>query len=237
MIRIFTFFLCACLLTACDSPRRDVAEENNPHIQKAQQQAGMKQWDKAIHQYEIALENHPEYAKPHMDLALIYHQHKKNYIRAIYHYERYMEKRPDSDKAKMVGGWIRQAKILLAAEVGQTSRGINEEIIRLKKENNLLRNQIQLAARKRRPATPIIEPQLPPPVLASAPVIPRRIASSTPSASGTPKTYTVRAGDTLSKISRSIFGTSGKWKEIYEVNRNQMRTANDLKEGQVIALP
>jgi nucleoid-associated protein YgaU len=54
----------------------------------------------------------------------------------------------------------------------------------------------------------------------------------------TPKTYTVKAGDTLSKIALSVYGDSTKWKAIYEANKKVIGSdPNKLKVGTVLKLP
>ena len=52
-----------------------------------------------------------------------------------------------------------------------------------------------------------------------------------------PSSYTVQAGDTLSSISRKIYGTPNKWREIFSANRDRLATASSLKPGQVLKVP
>jgi len=49
--------------------------------------------------------------------------------------------------------------------------------------------------------------------------------------------YTVQKGDTLGKISMKIYGTSRKWKEIFEANRDRLQNPDRLKVGQVLRIP
>ncbi|QHI69239.1 LysM peptidoglycan-binding domain-containing protein [Tichowtungia aerotolerans] len=250
--RLLLLFLCSAIIAGCDSTR-DAAEKSNPRIQKGLEQAQLKRWDDAIRQFQTALDNHPGFSRPNLELALIYHQQKKDYVQAIYHYERYLEKQPDSDKAPLIADWIRQAKISLVAQVGQSNRGINEEIIRLTRENNLLRKQLedlQTAAEAPAPSHPapsseaetkpdpalakVAEPkEVKPEPIPPAEKPPARIQTPAP----TPETYTVLPGDTLSKIARTVYGDISKWKDIYSANMDKMENENDLKAGQVITIP
>jgi nucleoid-associated protein YgaU len=51
-------------------------------------------------------------------------------------------------------------------------------------------------------------------------------------------TYTVVAGDTLSRISSKVFGDSKHWKQIYEANKDTIGAdPKDLKIGQVLKVP
>ena len=49
--------------------------------------------------------------------------------------------------------------------------------------------------------------------------------------------YTVRPGDTLSRIARKVYGRSAPWKSIYNVNRDQLKSPHNLKVGQVLKIP
>ena len=58
-----------------------------------------------------------------------------------------------------------------------------------------------------------------------------------PTASAGPRTYTVRAGDNLTRIAAQALGSGGRWDEIFEANRDQLDSPNALVEGQVLRLP
>jgi len=58
-----------------------------------------------------------------------------------------------------------------------------------------------------------------------------------PPAKAAPKTYTIQKGDTLSKISQKFYGTTKKWKSIYEANRDRINNINNLKVGTQIVIP
>lgn len=51
------------------------------------------------------------------------------------------------------------------------------------------------------------------------------------------KTYTVKAGDTLSKIAKEHLGDGNAYMKIYEANRDQLNDPNLIKPGQVLKLP
>ncbi|MBD8695949.1 LysM peptidoglycan-binding domain-containing protein [Stenotrophomonas sp. CFBP 13718] len=50
-------------------------------------------------------------------------------------------------------------------------------------------------------------------------------------------TYTVAAGDTLSKIAKDHLGSANAWNKIYEANRDQLDDPDKIKPGQVLKLP
>ena len=49
--------------------------------------------------------------------------------------------------------------------------------------------------------------------------------------------YVVRRGDTLFRISASVYGDGHKWRRIYEANRRSLRSPNDLRIGMKLTIP
>ncbi len=50
-------------------------------------------------------------------------------------------------------------------------------------------------------------------------------------------TYTVKAGDTLSKIARELLHDGNAYMKIFEANRDQLSDPNVIKPGQVLKIP
>ena len=57
------------------------------------------------------------------------------------------------------------------------------------------------------------------------------------SAAGGMQTYTVQAGDSLSKISRQFYGNANEYMKIFEANRDQLNDPNQIKPGQTLKIP
>lgn len=51
------------------------------------------------------------------------------------------------------------------------------------------------------------------------------------------KTYTVKAGDTLSHIAKEHLGSAGAYMKIFELNKDQLTDPDKIKPGQVLRLP
>jgi nucleoid-associated protein YgaU len=51
------------------------------------------------------------------------------------------------------------------------------------------------------------------------------------------KTYTVKAGDTLSAIAKAQLGDANAYMKIFDVNKDQLTDPNKIKPGQVLKLP
>jgi nucleoid-associated protein YgaU len=51
------------------------------------------------------------------------------------------------------------------------------------------------------------------------------------------KTYTVKAGDTLSQIAKEHLGSAGAYMKIFDLNKDQLTDPDKIKPGQVLRLP
>lgn len=51
------------------------------------------------------------------------------------------------------------------------------------------------------------------------------------------ESYTVKSGDTLSKISQHVYGDANAYKRIFEANRDQLSDADKIRPGQVLRIP
>jgi nucleoid-associated protein YgaU len=51
------------------------------------------------------------------------------------------------------------------------------------------------------------------------------------------RTYTVKSGDTLSKIAKDALGDAGAYMAIFNANRDQLTDPDKIKPGQVLKLP
>ena len=56
-------------------------------------------------------------------------------------------------------------------------------------------------------------------------------------ASGGMQTYTVKSGDTLSKIAQQYYGDSGQYMRIFEANRDKLKDPDKIQVGQQLTIP
>ena len=51
------------------------------------------------------------------------------------------------------------------------------------------------------------------------------------------QTYTVKPGDTLSKIAQQFYGSANQYMKIFEANRDQLNDPNKIQAGQELKIP
>ena len=62
-------------------------------------------------------------------------------------------------------------------------------------------------------------------------------AAGAAGAASAAKTYTVKAGDTLSKIAKEQLGNANAYMKIFELNKDQLADPDHIKPGQVLRMP
>jgi LysM repeat protein len=62
-------------------------------------------------------------------------------------------------------------------------------------------------------------------------------AGSAGQGSATGQTYTVKPGDTLSKIAKQAFGNANAYMDIFNANRDQLSDPDKIQPGQVLKIP
>jgi len=123
--------------------RLDDKERNNRIVMKAHEMVDQGDYAAAATLFNKVLENYPEMARPHLDLALLLHDRQKDHMRAIYHYHRYLELRPNSEKEKMILDRIRQAEQTFVSQRVRAGGVDGRSALDLLEENRVLRAQLE----------------------------------------------------------------------------------------------
>ena len=72
----------------------------------------------------------------------------------------------------------------------------------------------------------------------AAPVAAAAAASASGSGrSGGGRTYTVAAGDSLSKIAKNFYGNASQYMKIFEANKDKLSDPDKIKPGQELVIP
>ncbi|MDD4735963.1 MAG: LysM peptidoglycan-binding domain-containing protein [Kiritimatiellae bacterium] len=228
-------------LTGCgrDAASLDKQEENDPALRRARVRKKAQDIDGAIDLYNKALDRKPQLARAHLEVGLLYDSYKEDYNRAIYHYQRYLELRPDSEKEQLIQDLIRRARLSYAVSLPDTPPGAIEEIAELRKENASLKARLAELVRVQgdSAATAVVESAAP----RAATLEPHRqeVSPAPKPAPAQPpvRTYRVQKGDTLSSISGKMYNDSNAWRKIYDANRNSMKSPSSLTVGQTLIIP
>ena len=234
------YYLPLCLavvaLSACkkDAESSDAREERDPLVKTGQAYMEQQLWNEAEQAFKEALDNDPMMARPHLDLALIYQQYKPNYVYSIYHYDRYLELRPESEKAEFISEQKAKLQQAVANNIIKESSQVKqvlEELDRLRKENASLKKQLSEYSSTAKPAATgsVQQPSSATAVAGTSNQPSQNTASH--------QIYHVVAGDTLTKIATRFYGDSAKWDVIFEANKDTLPSPGDLRVGQTLVIP
>jgi nucleoid-associated protein YgaU len=64
-----------------------------------------------------------------------------------------------------------------------------------------------------------------------------KAAAASAGGTGSSTTYTVKAGDTLSKIAKEIYGNANEYQRIFEANQDKLQSPDKIQVGQQLVIP
>lgn len=139
-------------LTGCDPTDNSgfTSELNDPNYVRGGQLKKLGRTQEALSAYIKVIDRRGGDApESHLEAALLYYQTIKDPIPAIYHFNRYLEQKPNSSQAEMVRGMIDQSKKEFAKslpaqpfESGIRRQEMYERVDQLTKENFQLKEEI-----------------------------------------------------------------------------------------------
>ncbi len=235
---------CGLLLVGCRPAGvrdLDAMEEDDPRMVRALQMRRAQNIDGAIEEYEGILDNDPRMARAHLQVGLLYDEYRQDYIRAIYHYRRYLELRPDAEKRDLIEDLARHAALSYAASLPDRPSAAIAEIAGLKTQIAGLERDLQEAQRRIGELNEALRRHRERAESAGRPTAtqpePAEAAAARPTVPAEPETYTVRSGDTLSRIAQRVYNDGSRWKVIYDANRDILKNPQDLQVGQTLRIP
>jgi LysM repeat protein len=253
LLRLLLLAPLALALSGC-YPEGPVDEERDPHFLAGKRCLLSMDYDGAIAAFENALASNPKSAAAHRELGWLYEERKNDYGAAIYHLQRHLELRPDSNMAESVKQHIFFCKLELAKTVPftQVNRQLQQEMGKISATNALLHERVEeLKAQMIEQATlfsnrlaqanqaislaqsqpqPSKEPdrRAPPVERFSPPSPPAPVNRTNP----LPRSHVVRSGETLAAVAKR-----------YNIKLSALQNANPtidarkLKAGQALILP
>jgi LysM repeat protein len=232
-------------------------EEKDPHYLAGKARMSSMDYDGAINAFENAVASNPKSAAAHFELGLLYEEKKNNYAAAIYHLERHLELRPESNMAETVKQHVLACKLELAKTVpfALVNRQVQDELRKLYATNSLLHDQVQqlkallveqsvafsnklalayqLAAAQSQaqvPTPPASEPERRSGVTEKQNS--QNLAKYSPRPAAMPRTHVIKPGETLSNVAKR-----------YNLKLSAVQSANPsvdprrLRAGQIINIP
>jgi len=215
----------------------DEGDFRDPLLRKAQSRIREGDKDGAMVSLQKALERQPDLAQADLELALLYDDYKKDYVSAIYHYQRYLDLRPRTQKRVLIEDLVRKAKMSFAAsvsdqypEVARKLQALEEENVRLKASLRELRENlasVQAGGMKTEKTSKTAGD--------GNAVKPAAVQASAVCPTG--EVYCVQEGDTLSRIATKVYNNPRKWKVILDANSDVLSSPSRLRKGQTLKIP
>ncbi|MGB0413793.1 MAG: Cell division protein CpoB [Coraliomargarita sp.] len=253
--------LCLFVLSACaPSSVEVVSEADEKQYHRAKRYKDQGRTSDALTAFLGVIDARRDAPESHLEAGNIYLREMKDPVRAIYHFNRYLEFKPQSDQAPQVRQLIETAEKEFARQLpaqpysGELDRlDLLEMVKNLRKEHETMKRELaesqkrvrQLEsmlgdARRAPPAqttniTPLPQTRPTPTTTVTASASPAPPASPAPES--VPRSYTVQSGDSLSTISRKFYGTPSRWIDIYQANRDRLSSENALRVGQELRIP
>ena len=261
MSRIFMVAAClSALLVGCaPSGVEIVGETDEKQYQLAQDYKTQGRMEEALSAFHRVIDARRDASESHLEAGHIYLRELEDPVRAIYHFDRYLQFKPNSPQATQVRQLIETAQKEFVRQLpaqpyqGELDRiDLMELVKNLKQENDSLKRdllnaqarvkQLEAIVGSGRRATTAelssVQAVAPRQSVATAQLQPQsRSSNANPDPASVPRTHAVQAGDTLSTISSRYYGTPSRWIDIYQANRDRLRNENALKVGQVIRIP
>ena len=211
----------ACV-AGCTRVASDSRDARDRHLRRAFAAKDSQDIDGAIGWCEKALARNPDLALAHRELALMLDNYRQDYVGALYHYQRYLQLRPDAENRAAVEELIRYCRLSFAAQVTETP----EEIRRGLQERDERIQQLELELASLRGAAP-------------SPAKPAVAATKPGTEASAPQgqVHVVQGGENLATISERYYGTRARWKTIFDANRDRLNDANNLRVGTTLTIP
>lgn len=242
------------LASGCSQPGEVVRETDERSFRRGKSLLREGRRDEALQAFLAVTEARNDASEAHLEAGLLYLEHIKDPLAAIYHFRQHIGRNPAGEQADFVRELIISAQKDFAMslpgepfadqvqrhnlmETVKQLQGENEQLkaalleqqrLLADREGDLARYQNRLNQARQQVATATSQGELAPIVIQNRP--------ANPTANG-PRSYTVESGDTLSRISNKMYGSSGRWSEIFEANRDQLPSPNALRVGQVLRIP
>ena len=241
------------LLGCAPSGVEIISETDEKQYQLGQDFKTQGRMEEALGAFERVIDARRDAPESHLEVGYLYLHTFKDPINAIYHFNRYLRMQPHSSQATQVGQLIETAQKEFARQmVGKPYEGrldridLMDLVQTLKQENEGLKRELMTASCRvqqlenvlgqARRSTQVQAYAQNGQVALVSPSVPST-EQAAPTPTNTPRSYTIRSGDTLSAISKRFYGTPTRWIDIYQANRDRLTSESAIRVGQEIRIP
>lgn len=229
-----------------------VGETDEKQYQLAKDYQGQGRTEEALSAFLRVIDARRDAPESHFEAGYIYLNSMKDPVKAIYHFDRYLQFKPQSPQATQVRQLIETAQKEFARQLpahpyqGELDRIDLMELVKsLKLENDSLTRELAAAQQRVQQLENVVGgarrvPTAQPSVTGQRSQTPTQVQAvtpTTPDPASAPRSYTIKSGDSLSSISRAVYGTPSRWIDIYQANRDRLSSENALRVGQDLRIP
>ncbi len=250
-VLLVLIFLSACAPSGVEV----VSETDEKQYRLAQDYLDQGRVDEALSAFHRVIDARRDAPESHFEAGLIYLQNLNDPIRAIYHFDRYLQMKPQSEQAPRVRQLIESGQKEFARQLpakpysGDLDRiDLMDLVKNLKIENQSLKRDLLTVEKRNRALQASLSSGgggqvrstsslMTPPELSARGQSQSSSRAVTGDPASVPRLYKVRSGDSLSSISKKFYGTPSRWNDIYQANRDRLSSENALKVGAEIRIP
>jgi tetratricopeptide (TPR) repeat protein len=141
-----TLLIALLVLTSCQPPQQglDAEDERNPYFRKGSKLAADGNFHGAISEYEKALQSNPNVQKAYMEIGILYADKLNDPVSAAYHFQKYIDARPDAPNLSQAQTYLEKAKIDFALTLPNSSTQNAQAFAQMNKENVELKQALTL---------------------------------------------------------------------------------------------
>jgi len=142
----FPLLIATVLITGCQPTSVGrVDEEREAYYLDAKEKLFALDYQAAVVGFERALEVNPKNAAAHLELGLIYYEHLKDYVSAIYHFNKMLQLRPNHLMAGQIEDHVKRCKMDFAssANLGPLNHNTEIKMKKLVEENGALESKVK----------------------------------------------------------------------------------------------
>ena len=125
------------VMTGCrpGGAKREQRELDSPAMKAAQTHMRSYKYADAVRSYNEALLENPGLARAHFELGVVYDEYFTNkYLSAIYHFEQYLNLRPNTEKRELIQDAIRHARLSYVASLPKRPSEVYDEVAKLQRK-------------------------------------------------------------------------------------------------------